>query len=548
MKSISYYTKMAFQMSQQISINEGRNLVGTFQYASLQAYKWIKEKFPGMGLPEKVCSYSRNSSTLSVDVIYNWEDRYFCMKTVHPDTGVAGRTWTTEAEIADVNGILKIGVKNYYATIDSVRADYVDFSVPSFVWTIYNRIGYKDGKLCNGKLMLIDNDEKFEILKKALEDSERRLPIVVITQNTSSDAELIKYFESRDGYLLDGEKLARDLTLVAHVIYLPTEYAYKLSVELGKQWSVYDGAVRTYYAGINFDSSDYLEHPLQVAKKIMAACYTSELQRDYIGGHAFRHILTHNLKSHLVNEKYDWGDLGYKFFFRANKEILREKLLQAEKNNNLDKEIYEIQISDLEEHNNILNSLLASGDSEIKKLESQVNQLKQNRVYLDTQIYELKKKLKNQKKEIEFPTTYSDMVGWIEENYQAQIYLHPRAVKALKSAQFENIKLVYQAIQLLAEFYYNKRLGLVSEEEYQEELLKLSLKDEKAISTISAGEQGDEYYVTIGDKKHLLERHLTNGVSRDKRYCLRIYYYWDEDRNQVVIGSLPAHLNIRSSN
>lgn len=78
--------------------------------------------------------------------------------------------------------------------------------------------------------------------------------------------------------------------------------------------------------------------------------------------------------------------------------------------------------------------------------------------------------------------------------------------------------------------------------------MKLSLKDEKAISTISAGEQGDEYYVTIGDKKHLLERHLTNGVSRDKRYCLRIYYYWDEDRNQVVIGSLPAHLNIRSSN
>ena len=42
MKSISYYTKMAFQMSQQISINEGRNVVGTFQYASLQIYKWIK--------------------------------------------------------------------------------------------------------------------------------------------------------------------------------------------------------------------------------------------------------------------------------------------------------------------------------------------------------------------------------------------------------------------------------------------------------------------------------------------------------------------------
>lgn len=101
---------------------------------------------------------------------------------------------------------------------------------------------------------------------------------------------------------------------------------------------------------------------------------------------------------------------------------------------------------------------------------------------------------------------------------------------------------------MLAEFYYNKRIGLVTEEEYQKELVRLCLKDEKAITLISAGEQGDEYYVTIGGKKHLLERHLTNGVSRDRRYCLRIYYYWDEDRNQVVLGSLPAHLNMRSSN
>lgn len=548
MKSISYYTKMAFQMSQQISINEGRNVVGTFQYASLQIYKWIKEKFPSMGLPEKVCSYNRNNSTLSVDVIYNWESRYFCMKTIHPDISVAGRTWTTEAEIAEINGILKIGVKNYYSTIDAVQADYVDFSVPSFVWTIYNRIGYKDGELCNGKLILVDNEDKFIKFKKALEDDDRRLPIVVVTQKKSGDAELMKYFEARDGYLLDGEKLAKDLTLVAHVIYLPTEYAYKLSVEVGKQWSVYDGAVRTYYAGIDFESSDYLEHPLQVAEKIMAACYTSESQEDYTGGHAFRHILAHNLKKHLVNERYDWGDWGFKFFFRANKEILREKLSDAEKDNNLDKEIYKMQIKDLEAQNDTLNSLLASGDIEIKKLESQINQLKQNRVYLDTQIYELKKKLKNQKKEVEFPSKYNDMVGWIEENYQAQIYLHPRAVRALKSAEFEDVRLVYQAVQILAEFYYNKRLGLVTEEEYQEELGKLSLKDEKATSAVSAGEQGDEYYVTIGDKKHLLERHLTNGVSREKRYCLRIYFYWDDDRNQVVIGSLPAHLNIRSSN
>ena len=140
------------------------------------------------------------------------------------------------------------------------------------------------------------------------------------------------------------------------------------------------------------------------------------------------------------------------------------------------------------------------------------------------------------------------MASWIEENYKAQIYLHSRAIKSLKNAEFEDVKLVYQAVQLLGESYYGRRMGFISEEQYQEELQSLKLGDEKATTLSSAGEQGQEYYVVIGEKRHLLERHLTYGVSRDKRYCMRIYYYWDDDRNQVVIGDMPAHLNIRSSN
>ena len=548
MRSISYYTKMAFQMSQQLRINEGRTIEGTFIYASTKIYNWIKNKFPSMRLPEKICTYSRNSSTISVDIIYDWDNTYFCMKTVHPDTGVPGRTWTTESEIAKINGVLKFGVKNYYSTIDTIQSDYVNFSVPLFVREIYKNIGFNDGELDNGKLIVINNENDYEMLKRFFSDTGRSLPIVVVTQCSSIDSELIRYFEAKDGYLLDGEKLARDLALVAHVVYLPTEYSYKLTVEVGKQWSVYDGAVRTYYPGIDFETSDYLEHPLQVAKKIMLSSYSAENQKEYIGGHAFRHILTHNLKCHLLNERYDWGELGYKFFFRANKVILKDRLSHLENEGNNVKEIYKAQISHLESENNTLNSLLASADEEINSYKNQLNLLKENRAYLDGQIFTLRQELNNQIKEIVYPTTYNDMPEWIEENYHAQIYLHPRAVKALKGAEFEDVKLVYQAVQLLAEFYYNKRIGLVTEDDYQKELLKLHLKDDKATSLMSAGEQGDEYYVTIGEKKHLLERHLSNGISRDRRHCLRIYYYWDEDRNQVVIGSLPAHLNIRSSN
>jgi hypothetical protein len=37
--------------------------------------------------------------------------------------------------------------------------------------------------------------------------------------------------------------------------------------------------------------------------------------------------------------------------------------------------------------------------------------------------------------------------------------------------------------------------------------------------------------------------HLKNGGNtRDPMRCLRIYFFWDDDEQQVVVGSLPAHL------
>ncbi len=49
------------------------------------------------------------------------------------------------------------------------------------------------------------------------------------------------------------------------------------------------------------------------------------------------------------------------------------------------------------------------------------------------------------------------------------------------------------------------------------------------------------------DKKKLLEHHLCKGSDRDERFCLRIYFFWDEKLKRVVIGWLPGHLDTRST-
>jgi hypothetical protein len=45
----------------------------------------------------------------------------------------------------------------------------------------------------------------------------------------------------------------------------------------------------------------------------------------------------------------------------------------------------------------------------------------------------------------------------------------------------------------------------------------------------------------------MLEFHLKKGSDRDERFSLRIYFFWDGDSKRVVVGSLPGHLDTRST-
>ena len=49
-------------------------------------------------------------------------------------------------------------------------------------------------------------------------------------------------------------------------------------------------------------------------------------------------------------------------------------------------------------------------------------------------------------------------------------------------------------------------------------------------------------------QRWLLDMHLKNGGNtRDPTRCLRVYFFWDDDERQVVVGSLPGHLESRLS-
>lgn len=91
------------------------------------------------------------------------------------------------------------------------------------------------------------------------------------------------------------------------------------------------------------------------------------------------------------------------------------------------------------------------------------------------------------------------------------------------------------------------RTGFITRGEFDEVCRELGIEEKASIADSAAGELGDTYFVMHHGRRKKMDRHLIKGTSRDPRYCLRIYFFWDEDDSQVVVCSLPQHLDIAIS-
>ena len=153
------------------------------------------------------------------------------------------------------------------------------------------------------------------------------------------------------------------------------------------------------------------------------------------------------------------------------------------------------------------------------------------------------------------PNSLAILAQWINERHRDKIVLHPRAIGAAKKSRYEDVAVVYSALDLLGTEYWNMRtspreLAHKRRQICDEKLKELGLELSLSISDSRAGEQGDEYKVVYplgSEKKRLLEHHLRKGSDRDERFCLRIYFFWDEKLKRVIIGWLPSHLDTRST-
>jgi hypothetical protein len=136
----------------------------------------------------------------------------------------------------------------------------------------------------------------------------------------------------------------------------------------------------------------------------------------------------------------------------------------------------------------------------------------------------------------------SGLRAWALAN-EERIVVLPRALAGAKKSLYTAPETVYGALELLAGPYRELRTGRLSHEAFLQALAEAEMQFEGSVAPNVAGEQGDAYFVTWRGRRRFLDLHLRKGGGRDERYCLRIYFFWDEQAQKVIVGWLPSHLS-----
>lgn len=536
------YINISYQGIYEVIPDKGFTADNTFTYVNNIIHSWVRNKFADERIPRYPKSWNWSGVSRSIDIYHNYDKRLYCVKAIHADEEVANRMWTVEASVTVRADRVILASRTLYTAEDKER-DYRLCNPPGFVSKIARRCLLCDSEETLDQLHNITTEEELDKLFFIVTDKKRVFPVIVISEDQSQDQD-VKFLQSQEeGYHIDGTKLADSLRLIAHVYYLPLQYQNRWAEMMTKKWGVENGAVRTYNPGFDIDEEESmtpLDHPVAFPRNILPMSYINEEGKEIIAGHAFRHILTHGIKRDNMYRKFQWEESGVKF----QHQIAKEADIEAEKS-----------VDDLKLAVQMLKDEIEKKDSDYSQLDEFNNELltelkkrKSENVINLQRIIDLENQLKEYRAfiPVEYPKDYKSIPDWVAQQFAGRVELHKKALKCLKDNPiYPDIELLCKSIEFLGKEYYEMKTGRLDIKECESVKLSLGIENTLTGSVASAGRQGDAYYVDYNGRRRRLEMHIKGGKSMNSSEPgerFRIYYFWDDDDQRVIIGYLPDHL------
>ena len=451
----------------------------------------------------------------------------------NPDKKTPQRVWTTEVAIAaPENGVSLFGMRLLCSELGA------EIGFPRSVPGLVQNVASKGQAFLTGLPLSPDPwvvvPDQVERLVDLLTDPRRHVDVVVFSLPDGSI--------SPEEALASPNLVARRAIGTVHVVVLTGEASFGLSDRVGREFSVFRQAVRTYRPEFDPNGDDPYTHPLALPQVV-----ADWKERT---GVAFESFLVQQALRQSVRGS-DLDNLLPPFKeIRQHANRIRRKKERREASS--DRELLEIALEENGELKEESKGLLEIAESEKSEAVQEAHQLRALVSHLRMRVQSLQRSARSETgsaKEPDLPASLDELREWAIEMLAGDVVLHRRALRGAKRSEYEDPVLVYQSLLLLRDFYVPMRRSVVdaSRHSFEQACSNLGLTESGSITGTRRGEQGDTYVVNIGGRRRTLDRHLKKGDARDKRYCFRLYFFWDEGTEQVVVGWLPSHLETRAT-
>lgn len=467
--------------------------------------------------------------------------RYWAARLDDADKEVAQRTWVTEIGIGQTHDqSVLFGARLICVT----RGDDEPYerTVPGFVRPIVDAVGAElDGRKVEQDPWLISSENDVDALVALLLLPSREADVIVFalpegSVNTGMTA-------------ASAQEVHRATLGAAHVAILTGPASFHLTDRVGREFSVFRQGVRTYVAGFNPDQDQPFRHPLGLPERI------ANWSEGGATGYS-RMLVSHALARTVARPDREDRLPSYATVRRiAAKQHLDQAQAQGSSEGKLlamamaESDELRAELDELKKNND---QLLQTADEERDQAQQEAQQARARATALIYRVQALEAQLaerSNEPPEIPIPDDLEEFDAWCQHYLTGHVELHNRAYKGAKRSQYQNPKLLYQALLLLRNFYVPMRRepSEIAKQAYDNECKRLGLEESGTITDNRLGEQGETYIVNYDGRRRVLERHLKHGTSREPRHCFRLYFFWDEDSDQVVVGWLPSHLDTRQT-
>ena len=457
---------------------------------------------------------------------------YWSARIDDADPDIARRNWVTEIGICGSEDRVLFATRLQAVT----RGDEAPLAlgVPEVVWDVATAGEFElDGHPISAQAWVVDSAAEVEDLVDLLCDPARKHAVCVLSLPLRSS-------DPADAALPVATVLRR-VVGAAHVVVLTGSASFELTNRVGKTLSVFLGAVRTYKPGFGLDAMP-LEHRLALPGSI---------QRWVGGPTKFIDVLVSGLLQAVVS-----GDDAEDVLpsHAAVKQLAVEHRREVETQRGAsDAELLALALDENEALRNSLNehdSLLELAERERDEARRDLHKARAHIEVLRARGGELDGGPAGPRRGVpreEFPEGFDDLEEWARRRLAGKVTLLPRAIRAARKSNFRDTLLAYRALALLRDFYVPMKRGggESARRRYDAELRRLHLEDRPTFHGERGGEEGDAYVVRVNGRRRELDRHLKGSNSRDPRWGFRLYFYWDDEQEQVVVGSLPNHLDTR---